>query len=259
MKKTIILIILSLTLSRVEAQKVRYLDFSSGMQLISERDEGMSPMRFSGAGIYGGLGLQSQKQSKSNYTQFHFSQNSLTNTNNTRVSELSTQINTFTFYHPDGKESSHFHWGWSNRNQFTMRTNPSMANYRERMDYFTSFGPAVRVCYPFSLFNINFEAQAIAHAQVVGFFLRPSLATSSPSGFIEYEDELLKGFFNSIAFFFPGKAWNVGFTPQLSCPIGSVNKLALSYDFDFYRLNSIAPLTRASGIWKVTLSSRLSK
>jgi hypothetical protein len=241
------------------AQKEHFFKTRIGFENQAQRDRGMSPLKYSGFGIYAGIEYQRTVKRKTDYIELNHSRSSLANINGNNINEISSSIKTYTFYHPEGEGASIVQWGWSNMNVLNIREIPFFGNFRERADYYTSFGPAIRAFYPFSLFNINFCAQAIAHAQLLGFFMRPSLVINTPIGFINHSDSFFPAFFESTELFYPGKAWNFGFRPQIIINMESGNRLSMAYDFDFYRLNSIDPVSHVSGVLKITLTTRLSK
>ncbi len=246
-------------LLEAKPQPVQFFNTRLGIDMQAQRDEGMSPLSFRGPGIYFGAEYQRTIHRRTDWIEVNHTRSKLINTKNNPLSELASSIKTFTFYHADGANSKMLHYGWSNINALTLRNNSSFDNFSERSDYYTSFGPAIRLHYPFSLFNLNFSANAITHMQLIGFFMRPSIATNAPKGFIVHNNSFWNAFTESAELFYPGKAWNLGFRPKLSYHMQSGNKLTVCYDFDYLKLNSITTLTRASGTWKLTLSARLSK
>ncbi len=256
-----LLIILAfvVTANKTQAQSEHFFDTRAGFEIQAQRDKGMSPLKYTGIGIYGGIGYSNTKAEKSFIIKADYSFAQLYNASYNRLVNNNASLKFFRFYHVSGASNKLFHLGWSNINSLCMRDIGSFGNYSMRIDYFTSFGPAFKFHYDFELFRQNFIASIIAHTQLFGFFIRPSLATNTPQGFINEPYNYVKGFFQSAELFYPFNAVNIGFSPQISYQIKSLNRISLSYDFDYYKLNSIAHVAKISGIWKLTLSTRLSR
>ncbi len=238
-------------------QADRRLELSAGMLVSAERDPGFSPLLFAGAGISGYASYIRETEARSDLLDVYYSRSSLNNRFGSGMDVHSAGIMVFHFFH-DGKEPGKgLHWGWSNNNEFSVRNNESVNNFNNRFDYVTSFGPAARFRHPFSLFGRSFSIQAIAHMQLLGFVMQSSYVSQAPKG---YEVETVGGldvFRQSVEWFHPGRAWNIGIWPRLQYQLGTGNLLSLGYKYGYTRLDGAHRLTKSRGNWYLGIQAGL--
>jgi len=243
----------------VVAQTNRFLVTQLGLGNQMQRDEGMSALQYQGATFGGGISYLKGNKRKTEWLEMAFSGGMLKNRFDNDLLVYKGNLTSFIFYHSDKAYSRWVSIGWSNQNLLSYRQNTSFTNYKERIDYFTCFGPAANFFYHFPLGKTLWDFQVKVNYQVVGFFIRPSFATNEPEGFVDQNNSWLKGFFRSVELFIPGKAMSFRVNPSLTGELKSGNFLSLGYDFSFYRLNSGKPVQQLDGFWSITWVTRLSQ
>lgn len=241
----------------VVGQTDRGLELNVGMLVAAERDPGFSPLTFSGAGVYGSLAYSREREKRSDLLDVFYSRMNLNNRFGTGMGVHTVGIMVFHFYHASKAPGKGLHFGWSNNNSFSVRNNESVNNFNNRFDYFTSFGPAARFRHAFELFGRDFSVQAIAHVQLLGFVMQSSYVSHAPRG---YEVETAGGFDvfrQSVDWFYPGRAWDVGVWPRLQYKLGSGNLISLGYRYGYARLNGAHQVAKSRGNWYVGIQSGL--
>ncbi len=241
------------------AQPDRFLitQFNLGNQV--QRDKGMSPLRYMGV-LYGGsVHYQKVSYRKTEFLESSLVMGALLNQFGNPIEVFDASVKTYTFYRSNHESKPLLQMGWSNQNLFRWRFNNSFVNYKERADYFTSFGPACYLFLPFQIKNSHWYIDAVSHFQLIGFFIRPSYSTNEPIGFVEGNKTVMESFFQSIRLFHPGCALNFGIKPRLNLELRSGTKFSLSYEYDYCRLGSTQPVAISTGIWSLSWSTRLTK
>ena len=239
------------------AQSIRQLAIDGALRVVSERDYGFSPLKYNGAEWGGGLTYLKQKSHKTDIVSIGFETGRLSNQHQTGMQVYSGNIITYTFYHTNKAANSGLHWGWSNNNEFGLRNNEAITNFNNRIDYFTSFGPALRYQLPFKLFKRDFSFQTMANIQLLGFTMLSSYVTSSPCGFVRESQPFLKSFFSSLGLFYPGNSINAGYKAGLSYKLKSENMLAINYEYNYLRLSGEHLLIKSRGKWSFSIIVRL--
>jgi hypothetical protein len=240
----------------VSGQSVHILSNRVGIQSAAVRDIGMSPLSYQGTGFFIGVRLKKEKTSKTNEFQLAYSSGSLENRFADQVNYNSFSFQTYTFYHSVENRKT-ISWGWSNHNSLFLRKNDFYSNNNQYYDYMTNIGPAVRFDYPFSLRSRQLLFQMVGNTQLIGFFFRPSYTKNDLDGFLDPNLSGLSRFTSSAQLFYPGAGWHVCFRPALYYSLKGNNKISIQYQYEYYQLNSIRPVIQSSGIWLLSLSTKL--
>lgn len=238
-------------------QRTSYINIMAGFEHIAHRDKGMSPLMYSGNGFFTGISWNTESQKRSSRMAINFSKGFQRSKYGSKIEYNTGSFRIFAFYHQNKSATKQLHWGWSSNNVFSHRYNPEFVNFMDHYEYFTNFGPAAKYLYPLKIKGRDLTVETLAHLQVIGFAIRPSYTSSYPVGFLREQTSLIKGLLNSAKVFHPGNAWNFGFRPRLNYLLNSQKRLSLGYQYEFYRLNTPNAVTQSSGIWLISLSTRL--
>lgn len=253
-------VILMLCLSfagKAWSQSTNYIHTDLGFSMMALRDEGMSPLMYSGAGFAGALSLERHSGSKTIIHRLSFGSGDLHNQYDRLVSFWEVSYHSITLYHKSGDLQNRILWGWSNNNSLNHYTNQTYRNFSERSNYFTTFGPAAFYSRTFDVFGREMLFEIPVHVQLLGFYLRPDYVSSAPAGFADPENSGFQSFIRSIGAFLPHKAWNFGVSPKLSYRLKSGNALSIGYEYEFIRINDPEPFTQSMGVWFVGLITKL--
>ena len=235
----------------VSAQKNNFIDMHGGVERLAIRDKGMSPLMYSGLGVFGGVDWHRIGQNQTTQLAVNASMGKQRNKYGYPVDYRKASIQFFTFYHKNTAPNGKLLWGWMNNNVIAHRYNPGMVNFQDHYEYFTNFGPAAKYSYPIKIKERELNLELLGHVQLLGFMIRPSYTSSYPVGFLQEEDKIVKGLWKSAELFYPGNSWNFGFHPRLSYALKSGNKISFGYRYEFYRLNN--RVTHSSGAWFFSL------
>lgn len=239
------------------AQKSNFLNIGAGFERIAHRDLGMSPLMYSGNGFFTEFSWQKESRQQTLEIAINFAKGLQRSKFENAIEYNKGNIQAYVFYHRNRSVTNRILWGWSNNNVFSHRYNQEFVNFNHHFDYFTNFGPAARYVHPFKIKNRDLSIEGVANFQLIGFIIRPSYTSSYPEGFLRDETSIVKGLVHSVKLSHPGNALNFGLHPRLNYLLKSDNRLSLSYQFEFYRLSPTNFVTQSSGIWLISLSTRL--
>jgi hypothetical protein len=241
----------------LRAPKTHRIHLAAGVASMAEKDFGFSPLIYSGAGFYGGLGYSIESVKKSFYIDFDFNYGFLKNRFDNGMNSIEGGINTFHFYHPRKDVNDGIHFGWSSRQRFGLRQNEAIVNFNNRFDYFTAFGPALRYRLPFMVFKRNFSFDAVAHWQLIGFLVQSGFVSNAPKGFENTNQSGFNQFLQSLEVFYPGSAWNFGIWPSLRYTIKNQNYISVQYRYNFLNLKGAQDLGKSHGVWFLNFTVEL--
>lgn len=257
-RNILVILLLSGSVATFAGEKERLLlGYVPGIRHAAVRDYAYSPLRFAGIqGTYS-LGYASEGPRISEQFTFRFAAGNLSNRWGRRMLPVGGAIHTYTFYHAQKGPDEGVHWGWSNQNAFETRDIEDIANFNNRSDYFTSFGPAMRYRLPFSIFGRAFRLELLADLQLIGFKLQSSYVTSAPPGFTEPSHTGLEAFLRSVDLFYPGNAWNFGIEPSLRYEMKNGNLLCIDYRYEYRWLKGAHITESSTGTWHFGVITRL--
>lgn len=109
----------------------------------------------------------------------------------------------------------------------------------------------------FNLFGRDFGFTVPVDIQLAGFYFRASYVSNSPEGYLDPVNSGFGAWFKSIEAFLPHRAWNFGLCPNLSFLLKRGNSIAISYQYEFFRINNPEPISQSAGVWFVSLTTRL--
>ncbi len=240
----------------VKSQATNSINVNIGASSIALLDMGMSPLIYSGFGFSGNIGYQRKSESKIKSFQLSYSHANISNQFGNASAFRGFAFKTLALYRINSSNDN-FVVGWSNNNYFNYYQNQGWGNFSERSNYFTTFGLAGLYKKHFNLFGRDFNFTVPVDIQLVGFYLRPSYVSNSPEGYLDPDNTGFGAWFKSIEAFLPHKAWNFGLSPNLSLLLKSGNSISISYQYEFFRINNPQPISQSTGVWFVSLTTRL--
>jgi hypothetical protein len=252
----ICLILLSAA-SSGKAQKDRYLSNRVGIVSHAVRDELMSPLTFAGAGFFISLKWRTEKITQSDHILFQYSTGTMRNSFSDPIDFQTFNLMTYTFYHQPHVEDALFNWGWSNFNSLQFRNNAAFTNNSRFFEYSTTFGPAVRFQYPMTIWGKSLWWEIWGNVQLLGFYLRPSFTSPSPDGYLDPDNNTIQSFLRSLELFAPHQAIQFNWRPGIYFPFKTANRISLHYLYEYYQLHTPKPISSSSGIWMVSLSTKI--
>jgi hypothetical protein len=239
------------------AQKSNFLNIGAGFEHIAHRDLGMSPLMYSGNGFFTEFSWQKKSPQQTLEIAINFAKGLQRSKFENAIEYNKGNIQAYIFYHQNRSVTNRILWGWSNNNVFSHRYNQEFVNFNHHFDYFTNFGPAVKYVCPLKIKNRDLSIEGVANFQLIGFIIRPSYTSSYPEGFLREETSIVKNLVHSVRFSHPGNSLNFGLHPRLNYFLKSGNRLSLSYQYELYRLSPTNLVSQSSGIWFISLSTRL--
>lgn len=239
------------------AQKSDFINISGGYERLAQRDRGMSPLMYSGSGFFTEMSFSRESERQSLLLAVNFTMGNQQNKYGNSIGFNRGSFQAFTFFHKNQQLPNKLHWGLASNNVFSHRYNPEFVNFNNHFEYFTNFGPAAKYHYPFKIKGREFNLEGLGHLQLIGFMIRPSYTSSYPEGFFREQTSVFKSLVHSVKVYHPGNAWNFGFRPKLNYFLRSGNRISLGYLYEFYKLNTPNAVIQSSGIWFISLSTRI--
>jgi len=234
----------------------RELSFGGGMNLTAVRDQAYSPLLYSGSGMDGFLMYRSVGERKETIWLLSAGSAKLSSTYSRNLNTIAVRLTNLNFY-PRSDEHAKLQWGWANNNGFHHRLIDDFQNFNGRVDFFTTFGPAVNYRLPFAMGEKKFIFQTAAHVQLIGIYLPSGYVSSLPSGFGYEKNNFVGSVVESMKIFYPGSSFNTGFWPRLEWLLDSGNGITLNYLYEYSHFRHPHPSVRSSGQWFVTFNMRL--
>lgn len=238
-------------------QEGNFINTMGGIEHISSRDIGMSPLMYAGRGFFAGVSWEKKTEKNDLQVAVNLSKGVQHNRFDSQIQYNKGSLRFYHFYHQDQPTMNQLQWGWFMNNVFSHRFNPDYVNFMDHYEYFTNFGPAARYLLPFQFKGREFTLEGLAHIQAIGMIIRPSFTSSYPEGFLDQGNSIIQRIVYSAIFSHPGNTWNFGFMPKLRYPLTSGNSLSLGYQYEFYKLYTPNPVSQSNGIWIFGLSTRL--
>jgi len=257
MKKIVILAFSVLIITNTaKTQTIHQLETKLGAGGLALRDKSMSPLMYSGSNFSGAIAYSKQTDKKTVFFQFNHHRAAISNQFGNSSVFRGFALKNHNLYNLNDEQGG-FAWGWSNNNYFNYYQNQGFGNFSERSNYFTTFGLAGQYKKHFNLFGRDFDFTVPVDIQLVGFYLRPSYVSNSPEGYLYPDNSGFGAWYKSIEALLPHRAWNFGLSPNLSLLLKSGNSISISYQYEFFRINNPQPISQSSGVWFVSLTTRL--
>lgn len=260
MKPYLFLLIFSLLISKAGySQDESFLNFGFGMISSGERDEGYSPLNYSGIGAHHNIGFEKNKSNQNQSgARLGISFSPSKNKFNASLRSYAAKLVQYNLYNIENESPYILKWGWSNVNYFNIREFLDQNNFGGRFDYFTSFGANFNVGRPLNFFDRNFKLELSLQTQLLGFKMQSGYISSLPRGFEGSEDKsTFNKFFNSIDLFYLGNALHKGAELKFSYNLRSGNTIQFAYDYNFSRLQGSHLTVASRGFYYIGLNFKL--
>lgn len=255
--KAVLIVVLLLFSQQAWSQATNLVGIGIGIASVALRDQGMSPLMYTGLGYSGAVAFERHTASRSKRFIVQYHHAAVNNRYGNSCGYGGFAFKNQTLYHRDSGRHNPIVLGWSNSNQFMYYDNSGYANFSERSNYMTTFGMVAAYYKPFFLFGKHFVFELPADLKLVGFYLRPSYVSNSPEGYLDPANSGFMAWLYSVDAFLPHNAWNFELYPELSYLLKSGNQVSIGYHYEFVRMNKPEPVIQSTGAWYIKLSAKL--
>lgn len=226
-----------------EAPKERFFTFAPGYSFQQGRDEGMSPLIYSGNHFSGNLGLEKTKNQQFNKLQIGVDMGRMrppTQPKPLRNSALSLRLQ-MDYTHERllktwRDDNLEFYLGGSWNNLMNIILNRNYVNNSFNYAFSSSIGPSGRIRYRFKIKERSFRIYAQLQVPLVAFNLRPSYASSIPEGYIAQERSNVRAFFDSGQLQTLNRFFRIRNELGLHHQLTNGNQVFLTYRWDYYSI-----------------------
>lgn len=227
--------------SLITPEKERFFKFSPGIAFQQGRDEGMSPLIYSGSHFNGVLGLEKTKLRNYNALDVEMMFGRMrpqTQPKDKRSSALALRLQMDYSYMKMMKtwnaDRLQLFIGGAFNNMLNVLWHRQYLNNSLNYTFSSSLGAAARLQYRFVFRNKAFRAHTQINLPLVGFNLRPSYASSIPEGYIAQDRSNLRAFFDSGRL----QTWNNFFRLRHEIGVSRIlfnrNEIMFTYRWDYY-------------------------
>lgn len=249
---SLILILFSALSSQLVSQdnKDRHFSFMPGFVYQQGRDNGMSPLSYSGSHLSGQLALHKTKSGGYHNLNLSFALGQMrpgkeTGVQRSRAVSLLLQFNYSRQYQLRGWKDNQLRLflGGSWLNLLNLRWQQSYTNNALNYEFSSAIGPASMLVYDLTIAEKPYRLYGRIDIPFLAFNLRPSYASSIPDGFIARERSAVRAFFDSGRI----QSFNnfVRFRNELGIQkkLNNQNMIAISYCWDFYHITYYHPVS----------------
>ncbi|WP_158856647.1 hypothetical protein [Lunatibacter salilacus] len=238
------------------SQSSQYIGLSNGIQGIAGRDLGFSQLKYTGIRYVLSLGYEVKKPNRSESLSLNFAKGTSNSRGGNSMETWSLGLVSHTLYHRDTSRYKGFRYGWSLQNELNHRLHQRFANFNNRMDYFTSVGPAIGYLFPISWEDKKLGWNTKAHMQGVGFKFASDYISSVPP-VIESDGTVGDSLWYATDVFWIGRDWSVGCWSEIRYETSSGNSLGVQYQFDFQQLSVAQEVIRVRNSIMLNICVRL--
>jgi hypothetical protein len=241
-----ILVLFSAICGQLVAQdnKDRHFSFMPGYAYQQGRDNGMSPLTYSGSNLAGQLALHKTKAGGYHNLALSFALGQMrpgkqTGAQRSQAVSLLLQFNYSRQFQLMAWKDDRLRLflGGSWLNLLNLRWHQSYVNNALNYEFSSAIGPASMLVYDLTIAEKPFRVYGRLDIPFLAFNLRPAYASSIPDGFIARERSAVRAFFDS------GKMQSFNnffrFRNELGIQkkLNNQNMIAISYCWDFYHIN----------------------
>jgi len=230
----------------------RYFQFTPGYAFQQGRDEGMSPLIYSGNHFNGTVGLEKTKNKQFNQLELtaifgRLRAKSQPEALRSSVLALRTQLDYCheRFIRSWMNDDLTFYLGGSWNNLLNVLWHQRYLNNSLNYAFSSSLGPSGRFEYRFSLKQRKFRIRAQLQIPLVAFNLRPAFASSLPEGYIAQERSNVRAFFDSGELQTLNKFFRLRNLLQVHYELPNNNEVMLAYRWDYYAMQEEHPVKMA--------------
>lgn len=238
------------------SQSFHKIGVSNGLQGVGERDLGFSQLKYTGVRTVISLNYDRQKPGRSESLSLNFAKGTSNSSGGNSTETWSLGLISHTLYHNESASDRGFQLGWSLQNELNQRVHQRFANFKNRMDYFTSVGPALGYLFPISWDDKKLGWNTKAHIQGVGFKFASDYISSVPP-VVESDGTVGEGAWHAPEVFLIGKDWSVGCLSEIRYETSSGNSMGVQYQFEFQQLSVAQEVIRVRNSFLLNICVRL--
>lgn len=225
------------------AQSIQNLSLSSGLQSFGGIDLGYSPLRYSGVRSIISMNYEQEATTRTASLSVNFAQGTNRSSGGNSMDTYSINIISQIFYHSESSYDKKLLFGWSIQNEYNQRVHQSFSNFNNRMDYFTSLGPAIGYLFPILRETKKLHWKTTAHLHGLGFKVASDYISSEPR-VAELGGVVGKGPWHAPDIFLIGRDWSMGCWSEIRYESNVGNSLAIQHQFEFQQLSVAQNLMR---------------
>jgi hypothetical protein len=233
--------------------KERYIKILPGYGYMQGRDEGMSPLIYTGSHFAGTTGFEKRNQKAVNRLDMTALIGNLQNATqpdgyNSKVWSLRMQADYqyLRFVKSWKEEKLKVYVGGVWNNLANVRNHSRYGNNSLNYEFSSSLGASGMVKYDFNFKNRKLAVYSTLDLPLIAFNVRPSFASSIPDGFIAQEKRNLGAFFQSGKIQSYGGFFRFRIANAFEYVIFNDNRLMLGYTWDYYGIQKYYKVQMAS-------------
>ena len=238
------------------AQRVQQVSISSGLQRTAGMDFGYSPLKYAGIRSVISLNYEKEATTRTECLYLNFAQGVARSRGGNSMDTWSINLLSYIFYHSAARQDTKILFGWSLQNELNQRFHRSFTNYNNRMDYFTSVGPALGYLFPVSWEDKKLRWKTTAHMQALGFKFASDYISSEPRE-TDIGGKEGGGGWPAADVFWIGRDWSVGCWSEIRYESNSGNSMAVQHQFDFQQLSVAQDVIRVRNSFLINICVRL--
>ena len=238
------------------SQSYHQVSVGSGLQGVGERDLGYSQLKYTGIRSVFSVGFERQTPKRFESFSLSFSNGQTRSRGGNSIDTWSLGLISHVLYRRKSENGKGVRFGWSLQNEFNQRFHQSFSNFNDRMDYFTSVGPAMGCLLPNFWEDKNLKFKTTAHLQAVGFKFSSDYVSSLPP-LPEWSGNPGEGAWRAPDVFWIGRDWSMGCLSEIRYESNSGNSLALQHQFDFQQLSAAQEVIRVRNSFLLNICVRL--
>lgn len=238
------------------SQSYHQIGVRNGLQGVAERDLGYSQLKYTGIRSVISFGYDRQKSKRFESFSLNFANGSTNSRGGNSMDTWSLGLISNTLYHRKSASGKGVHFGWSLQSEINQRFHQSFSNFNNRMDYFTSVGPAIGFLFPILREDKKLHWKTTAHMQGLGFKFSSDYISSVPP-VTEWSGNLGDGAWHAPNLFWIGRDWSMGCLSEIRYESSSGNSMAIQHQFDFQQLSVAQQVIRVRNSFLLNICVRL--
>jgi hypothetical protein len=225
-----------------EEKPLRFFDFSFGYNYHYLRDEGMSPLIYSGSAASISSGFEKRSAKSIHRISILFAYGRLKpaekKINPSVCTNLRGEID-YRFHrllrkYADGALQLYLGGAWQLLS--VARLHNRYVNNDVNYEFVISLSPDAMLAYDFKIREARFAAKVELTIPLFSFYVRPAYASSLPEGFIAQEGSDFKAFWKSGHVATVNRMFRLIYSMDLEYVLSNNNRLSFGYAWDYYRI-----------------------
>lgn len=223
--------------------KERFFKFAPGYAYQQGRDEGMSPLIYSGSHFNGVISIEKHKNNRFNALDLEVMLGRLRPSTQpkpfrSRAAGLRLQMDYqhLRLVRTWNNNQLQLFIGGATNNMLSVLWHRSYMNNSLNYAFSSAIGAAARLQYPFFINGKKFKPYAQIHLPLLAFNLRPSYVSSIPEGYIAQERGNIRAFFDSGKLQTINRFFRVRNELGIQRVLKTGNEVFLAYRWDYYSI-----------------------